>query len=879
MAIAGAPEHPVSGTAIPYVARRPTTAGPAEVLELAERLREHSVVLVGEPGAGASRLAREVYACDALEPLGALTATVSGTGVPLAAFVALETERVGAADWHRLRERLEQRLTSRNPRPPVLLVDDAHLLDDDSATLLHHLVSTERVRMLATMPAAATPPGALLTLIRDDRAQRVPVLDFDEATTARFTASVLGRAPTEWLCRELYRHSAGNVRLLSALLHSELITAHPEDGIVVLDRSSRLDVAGLRASIEVVRPVLADLSPAQRSTLELLALTEGVRWVPAQAAFGLAMLSELERSGAVLITEVDGSRQVRVRQPLVAELLRAEMPVAARVAHRLRLSAMLRAEQPTPQETVQLACWAVEDHQPLTEDALTAGAVEACRQGQAEPARLLVEDLDRRFPSELSRCLIVWSHLLAGEPAAALETLDTLAGARGDGATGELAARLRITAAIRADRVGLAQDLIADPGDSLTPEAALELRMSGAVMVAANDGDFPATIAHAAALGPNAGRRLPTTPLAWALLHTGDGPSASEPPDRRADGVRNGERSRHRFEAWAAVRVHGMSDWDEVGPVAHRLLGAAVDTGDRASAGSITGYLGLLALLRGDPRRATDLLREAIHHLRYADPGLVRGLVEAWLVLARAHLGVADTETLAAATEHLAGAPGWLRRGCALPRAMAWLAAARGDLVTARGTALSAAARMAGRSPLDQAILLHEALRLGSRDPRIAATLTALEQHSDLPAIRLRCSHARLLDAGDTGGLLELSRTLERRGALLWAAETAAQAGEIARERHDAATARRARGRSRLLIEHSPGAITPALDWQLPAPLTERQRDVAYRAAHGHTNAEIAQALGLSVRTVESHLFRGMRRLGVTRRDQLAQVLPATRLP
>jgi DNA-binding CsgD family transcriptional regulator len=41
-------------------------------------------------------------------------------------------------------------------------------------------------------------------------------------------------------------------------------------------------------------------------------------------------------------------------------------------------------------------------------------------------------------------------------------------------------------------------------------------------------------------------------------------------------------------------------------------------------------------------------------------------------------------------------------------------------------------------------------------------------------------------------------------------------------------------------------------------------------AAGGASNAEIAERLVLSVRTVESHLYRAMRKLGVSTREELA---------
>ena len=54
--------------------------------------------------------------------------------------------------------------------------------------------------------------------------------------------------------------------------------------------------------------------------------------------------------------------------------------------------------------------------------------------------------------------------------------------------------------------------------------------------------------------------------------------------------------------------------------------------------------------------------------------------------------------------------------------------------------------------------------------------------------------------------------------------------------------------------------------------LTETERRVAELAGAGQTNREIADALFISVHTVEAHLTRVYRRLGVQSRTELARV-------
>jgi DNA-binding CsgD family transcriptional regulator len=59
---------------------------------------------------------------------------------------------------------------------------------------------------------------------------------------------------------------------------------------------------------------------------------------------------------------------------------------------------------------------------------------------------------------------------------------------------------------------------------------------------------------------------------------------------------------------------------------------------------------------------------------------------------------------------------------------------------------------------------------------------------------------------------------------------------------------------------------------ELDAPalaLTQREAQLVQLASDGLSNAEIAERLVLSIRTVESHLYRAMHKLGVRDRHEL----------
>ena len=62
---------------------------------------------------------------------------------------------------------------------------------------------------------------------------------------------------------------------------------------------------------------------------------------------------------------------------------------------------------------------------------------------------------------------------------------------------------------------------------------------------------------------------------------------------------------------------------------------------------------------------------------------------------------------------------------------------------------------------------------------------------------------------------------------------------------------------------------TPDARWRSDR-LTDRESEVTLRAAHGETNAEIADGLGITERTVKAHLSAVFDKLGVSDRLQLA---------
>jgi DNA-binding CsgD family transcriptional regulator len=144
--------------------------------------------------------------------------------------------------------------------------------------------------------------------------------------------------------------------------------------------------------------------------------------------------------------------------------------------------------------------------------------------------------------------------------------------------------------------------------------------------------------------------------------------------------------------------------------------------------------------------------------------------------------------------------------------------------------------------------------RLGHRRQgplaRLEASVASATRRKDVPA---------LLRAADEAYGLRLE-TVEARCAAL--------ALDFARGEGNSIAAGLAQTRLDRLARVLP--VLPVVP-QTPAPmLTERERQIAVLAASGSSNREIADELGVSVRTVEGHLYQVFMKLGVSSRAGLA---------
>jgi DNA-binding CsgD family transcriptional regulator len=238
-----------------------------------------------------------------------------------------------------------------------------------------------------------------------------------------------------------------------------------------------------------------------------------------------------------------------------------------------------------------------------------------------------------------------------------------------------------------------------------------------------------------------------------------------------------------------------------------------------------------------------------------------------------------DLETAQNAVEQMRGCPSMGFAAGEESLAEAWLLVGRGRPQEARAV-LAQGAGQARRTAhrTSELLLLTDIARLGGA-AEVTDRLAELEGLCDGPFAAARARLAAALAQEDPGALQAVAEKLEALGAFLLAAEAASTAAALWLRTDRTRQATAASHQAQACAARCPGARTPLLTPASSAPvsktLTKREHQVALLAAAGTTSKDIAEALHLSVRTVDNHLQHVYAKLGITHRGHLARSLGA----
>jgi DNA-binding NarL/FixJ family response regulator len=832
------------------------------------------VVLVGAAGVGKTTLARTVTTSLPVK-VHWTACTESSRSIPLGAF-AHWVRPTAARDPIALIGSARESLVAEGDT--VVGVDDAHLLDQLSATLLHQIAVDRVGRIVATVRSGEPVPDAVTSLWKDGYLQRFELHPLTKQQSIALVESVLGGTLEGLSADVMWDSSGGNPLYLRNMVEGAVEagtltevngvwqlrgpTAVPSGLAELLD--NRLDRTG-----DDVLQALKLLSLCEPLDIDALCELAGEDAVDAAE---VAELIRIGHDGAVV--------NVRFSHPLLGDVVRRRVGTASGRKLRGRIVQVLRArETDSAAGRVRLAQLCVDSDQAVDLDLLITAAKDAVFLSNLPIGeRLARAAFERggglRAAELLSRALLWQGHPVQADEILARfdpENLDELQLVQWGiprlsilfWAMGDVARANRLLALLRTRVEHPSLKLIVDATGAAMAvhENRIDEGLAAAVRVLSDPNapkqaiDFAAFSAGLAM--PVAGRGGDFEPFA----------ARCRAEQKATDGM---IRLMVRYGDVLALTYLGDLD------LADRR---AADYAQFSSAGQFLGWAiakimaGLVAAYRGKFRDAISSIEQALAALN-AEASLPWQL-PARLLLARAYAALNNADeaerVLEDAKEHV-GEYVALHEPQRLI-AKSWVAAARGGEHSAIDLA-RAAADLAHRSGqyAAEAEALHHAARFGDRT--VAGRLDALANRVEGPLAASYARHAAAVATSDAAALDVVSAEFQKAGLLLSAADAAAQAVPL----HDRAGQRRksaeSAARALHLAAQCGGATTPAIRSAAhPLPVTSREREIAALVAKGLSNREIAERLTVSVRTVEGHIYRACIKLDIADRDELAKIV------
>jgi DNA-binding CsgD family transcriptional regulator len=833
------------------------------------------VVVVGAAGVGKTTLARTVTTSCRSHVQWAVC-TESSRSIPLGVFAARVSPSASRDPVALIASAREAILAGDNT---VIGIDDAHLLDQLSATLVHQIAVDRAGHIVATIRSGEPVPDAVTSLWKDGYLQRLELQPFTKQQSIALVESVLGGTLEGLSADVMWDSSGGNPLFLRHMVEGALEAGTlAEVNGVWQWRGPAVVPSGLAALLESRLDRAGD---DVVNALKLLALCEPLDIDALCELAGVEAVDAAEVQGLIRIVHDDPDIiNARFSHPLYGDVIRRRVGTALARKLRGRLVQVLRDHDlDSPASRIRLAQLYIGSDQVVDTHLLIAAAKDAIFLSNLPLGERLARKAFQRGGGLRAGALLSRALLWQGRPREADEILTRFDPANLDelqlvqwGVPHVSNLFWSMNEVVRAHEVmALLCQRVTHPTLRLIVEAT-----AAALAVHENRIAEGLPAAERVLSDPNA----PKQALEFAAFTAGLAmPVAGRGGDFepiagrcRVEQIATDGMIRVMVRYCDVLALTYMGDLDLAD---RRAAGYA----EFSSAGQFLGWAiakimaGLVATYRGKFPQAISSIEQALAALTAEAP--LPWWLPARLLLARAYAALGSVDqakrVLEEAKEHTG--PSVALHYPQLLIARSWLAAAKGAQRAAVEMAWAAADCAQGSGQYAaEAEALHHAARFGDRT--VASRLAVLAHCVDGPVVPLYARHATALASSDGTALDAVSDEFEVAGLILSAADSAAQAATL----HDRAGLRRksaeSAARALRLAAQCGGATTPAIrSAAKPLPVTSREREIVALIAEGLSNREIAERLTLSVRTVEGHIYRACIKLDVTDRDELAKVV------
>lgn len=781
-------------------------------------------------------------------------------------------------------------------KPLLLIVDDAHDLDEATAGVLVELAAAGWAKLLV---GAATRPGLpepLLQLWFEGIAERHDLRPLTRDQTTEILAERLGPQVLPNVAEVLWEASGGNPLLLGCLVDDAKSdgTLLQRNGVWLLARP--LNSHGERLT-DVVRRQLLRCSAEERKALNLVALAE-----PVSRSLIEALVDEATVAGLIeqeIVRVLDGPEpELRLWHAVYGDTLRNLVSPARSLQLRQSLLRLMDREPASAEGLLRHVSWSMECGVEVEDRQLLRAAILASRLFEDELARKAASQVKDPELQIAARSVIARTYYNTSNHAAAR---DILAADFGQGRTvaslltGSLLwaavlsalghspadimqraeALLRAGERLAADNPADAEGILAATRDRVRTIRTMVLALAGDADAAGAAGSEAAGQSEGGLPASNLERAFRLALETEQLLVQGkpDSAYAAATAALAAAGAEHDEL--YFLSDFLVVRavtavIHG-GDWG----AAQTLLGGFV-AGSGPSlisfGGGVHTAAGIVLLYQGRAAEAKRTLRAALEALRLADPQQLFSLTAAMAFAAAAEAG-AKEKAAAFLADYESARPPVSR----YLRTLSAMAVAYGKARLGGSRRAAEELQRLGRPDggRNTAGLEFDALafRLALGDTGAAERLRELKPLLEGRRAAAVCGYAAAIGTEQPGELMDAAKACEEAelwgfAALAYGSAAAAyhDAGDTLRERMAASQRQRCQDRA----DSAPGQ-EPGADDALGL-LTRRERDIVALAVRGLSDRQIAAELQVSVRTVEGHLYRSYAKLNIKGREELRRV-------